>query len=195
MDVLSANIRRATDALFKAQMRQVAEMDKHRRLSPFKVGDKVMLSTQNLSFSSSPKFTPRFVGSFVIVALRSSGNAAELCFKDYPDFRRRGVHPVFNVSLLRMFVDRPASLGPVRVNRPPALAIDENDASWFAVDKIVKQEMRGRGVKRCLHYLVRWQGYGALDDTWEPATQIAQDCPEAVQEFIAAHRQPLNNKP
>jgi hypothetical protein len=85
LDTIQTNITRATDAILRAQVSQIEHIDTHRRVSPFKVGDKVWLSSQHLSFSSPSKFTPRFIGPFEILELKAGGNAARLCFKDYPD--------------------------------------------------------------------------------------------------------------
>lgn len=189
VETLNTNISRATDAILQAQIAQVRAMDRHRRDSPFRVGDKVWLSTQNLRLETTSKhFVPKYIGPFSIVSLRSSGNAAELDFTPYPDFKKRGIHPVFNVSLLKPHTERPVDLGPVAQNRPPALAHDEGDDPFFEPDFIVKEATRGRGRRRKLHYLVRWLGYGPHEDTWEPADRLLLDCPQIVAEYQGKHR-------
>ena len=182
LDTIQTNITRATDAILRAQVSQIEHIDTHRRVSPFKVGDKVWLSSQHLSFSSPSKFTPLFIGPFEILELKAGGNAARLCFKDYPDFCHHNVHPVFNVGLLRPFVDHPLSFGPVSLSRPPPLVVDDG-VEYFEVDHIVKQGLRGRGSARKMSYLIRWKGYGPLEDSWEDATQIQRTAPEAVHIF------------
>jgi hypothetical protein len=105
-----------------------------------------------------------------------------LCFKDYPDFLRRNLHPVFNVSLLRPFIERPVDMGPVSLNRPPPLEV-HNDVEYFEVDHIVTKALRGRGSQRSWHYLVRWKGYGPHEDSWEPAVSLQRTAPDAVRLF------------
>lgn len=38
-------------------------------------------------------------------------------------------------------------------------------------------------IKRVKHYLIRWKGYGADSDTWEPASTL--NCSELIKEFHA----------
>ena len=191
LETLTTNIARATDAILRAQIPQIDQIDSHRRVSPFQVGDRVYLSSQHLSFSSPAKFTPRWIGPFTILELSAGGNAARLCFKDYPDFLRRNLHPVFNVSLLRPFIERPSDMGPVSLNRPPPLEIHD-DVEYFEVDHIVTKAMRGRGSQRSWHYLVRWKGYGPHEDSWEPAVGLQRTASDAVRLFEDAQSRRLS---
>ena len=174
---------RSTDNMLKAQVNQIAQMDKHRRLSPFKAGDLVYLSTKNISFDTPSKFTPKFVGPFKILELLARGNAARL---DLPaTFKARRMHDVFNVGLLKMYVDRPVEMGPQHVHHPPPLADTPQGPLW-EVDRVVKIETR-RGQKRVL---VRWKGYGHEDDSWEPYSRFKRDCPTALAEWEALQPPP-----
>ena len=43
---------------------------------------------------------------------------------------------------------------------------------------LARRQVRGRGVE----YLVRWKGYGAHEDTWEPVQHL-EHAPEKLHEF------------
>jgi hypothetical protein len=57
------------DSMLLAQVNQIAQMDKHRHVSPFKAGDFVYLSTKHISFETPSKFRPKYVGPFKILEL------------------------------------------------------------------------------------------------------------------------------
>jgi hypothetical protein len=48
---------------------------------------------------------------------------------------------------------------------------------YFPVEKILDSRRRGRRME----YLVKWEGYGPEDSSWEPAAHLK--CPEVLQEF------------
>lgn len=53
--------------------------------------------------------------------------------------------------------------------RPPAIQLQEAEEMEFEVDCLLDRRVsRGR-----TEYLVRWRGYTAFDDTWEPASNLA----------------------
>ncbi|TDL26366.1 chromo-domain-containing protein [Rickenella mellea] len=54
----------------------------------------------------------------------------------------------------------------------------------YVVDKIM--DHRNDGGKR--EYRVRWAGYSAKDDTWEPASMFGKDAPLHIEEYHAALR-------
>lgn len=47
----------------------------------------------------------------------------------------------------------------------------------FQVDKI----MDSKRIKGKLHYLIRWKGYSASSDTWEPENTLS--CPDLINKF------------
>jgi hypothetical protein len=56
---------------------------------------------------------------------------------------------------------------------------DESTAGKFVPSKVVdKKKMKGR-----IHYRVRWKGFQAKDDTWEPHSKFNKDRPDLVKSF------------
>jgi hypothetical protein len=185
---LHAAIEQAKAALQRAQQRQKAYADQHRREVEFKVGDKVLLSTENLRLKDkqrSRKLDHKFIGPFE-VRRRVSAVAYELALPS-----TLAIHPVFHVSKLRVyhsgssaFPDR-ASAAP---SRPPPEYIDGDGAEVWEVERVVamREVRRGRaGVRK--EFLVKWKGYPEWEMTWEPEAGLKQ-AKEAVQRFLASRR-------
>lgn len=86
-------------------------MDSHRRDSGLTAGDRVLLSTKHLQLKGvSGKMKPRFVGPFTIEEMVGT-NAVRLSL---PAAMR--VHPVFNVSLVKLYRGD--------AQRPPPIEVD-----------------------------------------------------------------------
>ena len=49
----------------------------------------------------------------------------------------------------------------------------------FEVERIIDRKTEGRRIMYC----VKWKGYAMRDATWEPRTNLMQDCPSLVREF------------
>ena len=74
------------------------------------------------------------------------------------------IHPVFHVSLLEPYV---ANTIPNRIMKPPP-PVTVDDVEEFIVSEILDSRFhRGQ-----LQYLVSWEGYGASDNSWEPAVNV-----------------------
>lgn len=58
------------------------------------------------------------------------------------------------------------------------MATDSESGSEYEVDKILQQRKR----KGVIEYLVRWQGYGAENDSWEPGKNL-KDCAAKIKAF------------
>jgi hypothetical protein len=182
---LESALRRGLDAAAEAQIRMTAQLNAQRKRSPFRVGDKVYLSTEHLSFpaADSPKFKERFIGPFTILELHGHGNAVKL---DLPaEYLAHRMHPVVNVSRLKKFTERPPHLGPSHITNPPPIATADDGQQFYEVDHIVTMQVR-KGGKRFVR--VRWKGYAAQHDTWEPYEKILADCPVAITTYEATHR-------
>jgi RNase H-like domain found in reverse transcriptase/Reverse transcriptase (RNA-dependent DNA polymerase)/Integrase zinc binding domain/Retroviral aspartyl protease/Chromo (CHRromatin Organisation MOdifier) domain len=153
VDVLS-NARRR---LSVAQQRMQLDANKSRRHDDFAIGDKVLLSTQNLRqlTGDSRKLWPRFIGPFEIT--EKIGHLSYRLILP-PEYQ---IHDVFHVSLLRRFYpsDRPV--------RPPPVFYTKKRAEWI-VEAIVGHEGEGANLK----YIVKWLGYPTSDNTKEPLANL-----------------------
>ena len=65
----------------------------------------------------------------------------------------------------------------------------KDDRDWFEVERFLESRSR----RKTLEYRVRWEGYNAKYDTWEPATALRRDLgahtfKELVAELIKKRR-------
>ena len=183
----SERIRRLKDSLNlarsnieKAQTRQSKYADQHRRDVKLVVGDQVLLSTKHLKLVGADKRTPKFacqyLGPFKIKRV-ANANAYEL---DLPAAMR--IHPVLNVSRLKVYHDGKASFPsrPTPNSRPPPEVTFENGDEQYEVESILAK--RGKGNRA--QYLVKWVGYDHYESTWEKASNLA-DAPEVIAAYEA----------
>ena len=133
---LRKDLQLAKDSIRKAQQRQGHYADQHRRDIVFKVGDRVLLSTEHLKLvgdNRSIKFANRYIGPFKIVRVVGN-NAYEL---ELPP--QMQIHPVLNVSRLLPYRDGLLS-HPHRVqvhDRPAPECIREDGAEVYEIERIL----------------------------------------------------------
>jgi hypothetical protein len=84
------------------------------------------------------------------------------------------IHDVFHVSLLE---PHKQSQIPGRVSPPPPPIILDAQPEYE-----VEQILDSRRRRRRLEYLVKWKGYPISDNSWEPATNVANS-PQLLDEF------------
>jgi len=145
--------------LRKAQDRQKAYADKHRREVKYNVGEQVLLSTRNLAFKAvgTRKFLPKFIGPFPITQV--VGNAAVRL--QLPHTYR--IHPVFHVSLLKPYRQSEYTATP-----PPPLEADEEGIPVYEVEDIINHKPIKDGRHHTWQFLAKWKGYGHEHNSWEP---------------------------
>ena len=151
----------AKQHLEAAQQRQKSQADKRRNPSGFQVGDRVLLSTVNLSLKATGtrKLMPRFIGPFKI-----KERISEVAYRlELPTELR--IHDAFHVSLLRRYVDDKRTPPP-----PLPLVIDGEDE--YFVESILAHRDSGKGNRKKRSYLVKWLGYGVENNTWEPEENL-----------------------
>lgn len=178
-----AALNQAKENLLKAQERQARYANEHRRELRFAVGDRVLLSTENMRSTSSlmtgaPKFLPKYIGPYEIKRVISR-TAYELLLPETMQ-----IHPVFHVHLLKPYRDARAQF-PARIqeDRPepdPAEFTDAGEPQWD-VEAVLKKRRRGRRIE----YLIKWVGYPLEESTWEPLENLER-AEEAIQEFERA---------
>jgi hypothetical protein len=140
------------------QMRKYA--DRKRSDAPeYKVGDSVLLSTKDLPLRERPsrKLAEKYIGPYKIKNIINA-NAVEL---DLP--LNMKIHPVVNVSRIKKYVKQvhwQEAVAP-----PPVVVHGEEE---YVVDEVVDSRRR----KGKLEYLVKWKGYTAEHDTWEPKENL-----------------------
>ena len=80
------------------------------------------------------------------------------------------IFPTFHASMLKRYIRNDDEVFPSRrLERPAPIVMADGVEEWF-VDRILNHRRRGRGYQ----WLVRWKGYGADMDTWEP-TWVVKD--------------------
>ena len=136
-----------------------------------------MLSTEGLTLRGfDNKLTSRFIGPFV-VTVEVNANAYTLALPP----QLSALHPTFNIDKLKPYSD-PAAFAsrPNQFDRPPpdAVAASNGDAQW-EVESIVAQRYTGKRTQ----YLVRWKGYAAEENTWEPLSSLS-NAPDAFSDWI-----------
>jgi hypothetical protein len=127
------------------------------------------LSTKDLVFKEQPtqKLMEKFIGLYEIEKVVSK-NAVKL---KLPNSIK--IHPVVNVS--RIVLYRPQIKG--QQTKPTAPVEIEGEQEW-AVEKVLNAKWF-RGKKR---YLVRWKGFMAEADSWEPEENLG-NAKELIEEF------------
>ena len=167
--------------LIADQLKIAKEVQKHyadKRTKPmeFEVGDRVMLSTQNLKLLNQPskKFRSRFIGPYEIIKKLSS----QAYHLKLPSSMK--VHPVFHINLLKSY----HSLSPdtdVPDDIPAANDYIYGDDIYY-VESIIDHKIAPHLAKypqggSALLFRVRWEGYGPKDDTWEPYVNLKKTDP------------------
>jgi hypothetical protein len=172
----------AKEHILKAQERQKKYADRHRRSLTFGIGDRVLLSTENLRerMNGAPKLLERFIGPYAVKRVISS-TAYEL---DLPKSMR--LHPVFHVHLLQPYIDSKAAFPdrvPYHARPAPAVQNDETEPEW-EIEAVLNKRTRGRKI----YYLVSWKGYPMEEASWEPEDHLA-NAKQIIAEFEEREQQ------
>jgi len=97
--------------------------------APFSKDDLVYISTVHLSLpkGGNRKLVPKFIGPYRILEETTPGATYKI---DLPlELRRRGVHPVFHASLLRIHIQNDDICFPSR-SRLHTTGIADDSAEW-----------------------------------------------------------------
>ena len=128
------------------------------------------LSSENLRLQGSTKLLPRFVGPF-----QNTKVVGKLVYRlEIP--LHMCIYPVLHVSLLK-----PHRAGDRSQPTPKAMMVNEEEE--FKVDSILLHRAAG---KKSLQFLVRWKGYDASFDTWEPQSNLAH-AGDTLAEYWRTH--------
>ena len=133
-------------------------------VSQYKVGEWVWLEAKYLALPyASVKLAPKRHGPFQITK-EISPVAYQLALP-----RAWMIHNVFHSSLLTHYKETCES-GAQFQHPPPELVGNEEE---YKVEQIINHHHYGRHCQ--LQYLIRWKGYSAADNTWEPTDQVHTD--------------------
>ncbi|OIW03085.1 hypothetical protein TanjilG_07237 [Lupinus angustifolius] len=150
--------------LLKAQDQMKAQLDKHRRMVEFSVGDWVYLKLQPYKLKSlanrpCAKLAARFYGPYQVLS-----RVGMVAYKlDLPVQAK--VHPVFHVSLLKKALkpnQQPQPLPPM-LNKEYELEVEPEDIVGWREDNQGQMEV-----------LVKWVQLPTCDNTWK-STAVVQD--------------------
>jgi hypothetical protein len=170
---MTQSLANAKVAMAAAQSRHKFYYDQGRRHADFKVGAKVLLRTTNLKFKAevARKLMPKWVGPFKVLE-----RVGELAYRlELPSTLR--VHNVFHVELLKGFLDSDR-------HQPPPLPVEVDGEIEYEVEAVTHHRYVRRGKRPpASEYLVKWAGYGAEFNSWEPEAHVEETI--ALTEFIA----------
>ncbi len=139
-----------------------------RRAVEHAVGDKVWLSSAHLPLKSGTrKLSSRWAGPFPV--LERIGQAAYRL--ELPLSWR--MHPVFHVSQLKAVVGSPQG--------EQAVPLEGGGEEEYEVERVLDVHH----VRGWQEFLVHWKGYGSWEDSWEPASNLA-NAPVAIRAFWKA---------
>jgi hypothetical protein len=149
----------AHDAILEACVKQTRQANKHRKPAPFGKDDFVYLSTKNLTIPKNRlcKVVPKFIGPYCILELPS-------------DLKRKGNHPAFHSSLLRIHNPNDDRRFPGR-QIPQITGLGEGTQEWV-VDKILAHSGKGKAAL----FNVLWK---TGDTAWFPYKEISH-----LQSFV-----------
>jgi len=175
-DRMKNTLEEAKSALAKAKDDMARYYNQRRTPAPtYAPGDRVYLDASDIHTTRpSKKLSHRRLGPFP-VEQRVGTNAYRLTLP--PSMKR--LHPVFNVVKLTSAPTDPIVGRRTRPPPPPELVDGEEE---YIVERILDSRMH----RRCLQYLVEWEGYGTEGNTWEDAGNIS-NAPDKVAEFHASN--------
>jgi hypothetical protein len=176
------NIRNATkvakDSLQRAKTAMKQRCERHRPPPQnFMEGDQVLVTTQHLpSNRPTGKLDQKWRGPFRVIK-----KVGEVAYKlDLPPTWKG--QKVFNEGRIKPFH---ALTFPNQERMPsrPEPELNSQGLEEYEVREILDQ----RGVGLRAEYLVRWEGYGPEDDTWEPLRNL-ENTKGALRAFKAGGR-------
>jgi hypothetical protein len=164
----------AKDNLLQAKIFQAHYANQNRSPDiPFKIGDKVMLSTlhrrqefKKKGEKRAAKFFPCYDGPYDVINVHTETSNYTLELPNSPN-----TYPTYHASELKPFLPNNASLFPSRELAQPHPILTTDGMEEYFVQEIINSRRRGKGNQ----YLVRWTGYGLEHDRWLAGSSL-EDC-------------------
>ena len=146
-----------------------------RHYKGFKQGDKVWLEGTNLHLSHpTAKLAPKRYGPFTITHIISP-----VVYRlELPGHWK--IHNIFHSSLLTPYCET-TEHGENFTQPPPELVEGKEE---YVVDRIMNSQRHGRNKK--LQFLIRWEGYSPVHDSWEDAADV--HAPKKLEEYYQCKR-------
>src|ERR1700761_4986924 len=153
----------------------------NKSFKPYKEGDQVWIEGTNLkTVYPTAKLGPKRHGPFKILKQLS-----EAVYRvEIP--RQWKIHNVFHANLITPYKE--TELHGPNFTRPLPDLVDRGEEC--EVEKVI--DARQIGKKKKWHYLIKWKGYPASDNSWEPKNNV-QGSKELIEEFWK--RNPEQRKP
>jgi hypothetical protein len=163
----------AKSCLHAAQDRQKSHADTKRRDVFFAVGEQVLLKTTNIALKrpsgGTRKLMPKWIGPFPIQAVVGNpkpGQPPRAVRLQLPD-SMGAIHPVFHVSLLRLYKDS-------GTQKPPPAPVEVDGELEYVVEDVLNHRWVRAGGKYKLQYLIKWLGYPDEENCWEDAEGLSE---------------------
>ena len=166
LKLLKGNLQRSKQAM-------TAQANKHRKLVRYSPGDKVWLSSNNITtVRPSRKLEDKMLGPFEVVKPIGTSYRLKL-----PSSMK--VHPVFHTSLLRSDPNDPL---PGQITDAPRPVETENGDEWL-VDEILDS----RRHHNRLQYKVKWNGFERDNDWYNTDRNEFANAQDVVDNFHARY--------
>ena len=166
----------ARDRHAEAKTKQTTYANSKRRQEPvYKVGEKAYLETKDLRLrikqkGRSAKFYSRYVGPFEIS--KAEPKTSNYTLKLPPEYQ---IHPKVHARRLKLAHNNDPILFPGRVPpEPPPIDADDNQ---YTIEAILDH----RVVRKKREFLVHWEGYSDVEDSWIREMDID---PEMVKAYL-----------
>jgi hypothetical protein len=179
------NIALARDRHAAAKTKQTTYANRKRRPDPtYKVGDKAYLETKDLRLhvkqkGRSAKFYGRYVGPFEISKVEPE--TSNYTLKLPAEYQ---IHPKVHARRIKPAHDNDPTLFPGRVPpEPPPVDAEDNQ---YIVDAILDHRTIGCGKKR--EFLVHWEGYSDVEDSWVKEPDIDPEMVKAYFDVLGAEK-------
>jgi hypothetical protein len=148
IEKLQTDVAEAKDNLFQAKVSQTFYANQNRSPKiPFKIGDKVMLSTlhrrqefKKKGEKRAAKFFPRYDGPYNIIDVYTETSNYTLELPNSPN-----TYPTYHASELKPFLANNANLFPSRELSQPQPVVTSDGLEEYLVQEIIDSRRRGKG--------------------------------------------------